>query len=48
MPQIEKNYKRQMLSTVSNTLPIWLNLAYSIGWRGAETETNISRGGIQI
>jgi hypothetical protein len=29
--------------TVISTLPDWLNITFSIGWSGAETETHVSR-----
>ncbi len=35
MVHYEENQK------VSRTLPIRLNVAYSIGWRGVETETHV-------
>jgi hypothetical protein len=30
---------------VSNTMPVWLNMAYSIGWSGVETEMYIFKLG---
>jgi hypothetical protein len=35
------HYKENL--TVISTLPDWLNITYSIGWSGAETETHVSR-----
>jgi hypothetical protein len=38
--QIEKYLKGEVLLTVSSTTPIWLNIAYSIGWSDRKRKQN--------
>jgi hypothetical protein len=38
--QIKKYLKGEVQQTVSSTTPIWLNVAYSIGWNERKRKQN--------
>jgi hypothetical protein len=44
----QKKIEGEVRRTVSRTLPIWLNIAYSIGWGGDETETHVFKMAVKL